>query len=223
MGDHDDGLALPHQLQENVEDGLGGLVESSLPVGSSATRMGGSFARAAGNCHPLLLPAGNFRRQLAGMLFQFHLAQQLQRPCLAAPAVVAAAKIHGQHDVIQQGKGGHQVKRLVNDPQVAPAPQCHRPHSGGALESTHPHLAGGQVVNPGEHIDQGGLARPGLADDGHELAAMDIQVNPLEGVVGSSRGFVGFLNPAQSNERFFRHGYILPRSPDKDSTGCWSL
>jgi hypothetical protein len=43
-----------------------------------------------------------------------------------------------------------------------------------------PELAGGDLLQAGDHAEQGGLAASGRADEDAELAVVDLEVDPLE-------------------------------------------
>jgi len=116
-----------------------------------------------------------------GVIRHFHLAQQVHRPLPAGTAPVQTAEIHRQQDVVEQRQVGQQVKRLVNHPQVPPAPQ--RPAVLIQLVDVHPahlHHAGGQCIRPGDHVHQGGLARPRFSGDCQEFPRLHVQVQPFQ-------------------------------------------
>ena len=54
---------------------------------------------------------------------------------------------------------------------------------GHHVGAVHGQLALGDVVHPVDGADQGGLARTGQADDGHELPLINGQVDVLQGLV----------------------------------------
>ena len=91
------------------------------------------------------------------------------------------AEVHGQHQVLDGGERGQQLEELEDNADVAPAPfgqfplaelvDCGVPHQ---------HIARGRPVDAGDHVDQGRLTATRLADHGHELAAVDLQVHVLE-------------------------------------------
>src|SRR5450756_386171 len=73
---------------------------------------------------------------------------------ISAARPVLAAEIHWEHDVVEQGKGGHELEGLVDHPQAAAAPL------GGLVfiklmdrHAADPDLAGGQMIDSGNHIN----------------------------------------------------------------------
>jgi hypothetical protein len=46
-------------------------------------------------------------------------------------------------------------------------------------QTIHPYLAAGQMIDAGEHVDQGSLTCPGFADDAQEFAILHLRVEAL--------------------------------------------
>ena len=123
VGDDQDGLAPGGQLLEQVEDDVCRERESRLPVGSSATMIGGSVARARAMaalcCCPLETQAGSLWACSSRPTILSN-SRARSRALLDRKNI---AVIHRQHGVFQQGQGGQQLEKLENDTHIAPAPK----------------------------------------------------------------------------------------------------
>ncbi len=201
MGGHDNGLAPLHQALEELKNRLGGrgIQAAGGLVGDDNRRVGG---QGAGDRHALLLSAGDVGRQLAGVFFQLHQAQQLQGALAAGPAAIAAAKIHRQNDIVHQGEHRQELEGLVDHPKVAATPA--RALVLTDLMDVDPlgeHFAGGQPIDAGDHIQQSGFARPRFSDHAQKFAAVDIQVNPVQRPEIPGRAAVNLDHLTQLNLR----------------------
>ena len=65
----------------------------------------------------------------------------------------------------------------------------------------HPDLAGRRPVDPGDHVDQGRFPRARLAEDRHELARSDVQLDALERVEIAGRSPVRLTEVLQPDQR----------------------
>ena len=63
------------------------------------------------------------------------------------------------------------------------------------VEPVDGHPARGGVVEPGHQLHEGGLARPGLADERHRLARGDVQVDAGQGLVAHGVAGSGSARP----------------------------
>ncbi len=107
--------------------------------------------------------------------------QQLHGAFFTLAWGVNIAKIHGEHDVFHDGQHRQELEKLEDDAQLAAAPDSHLVFAevmhGGAI---HPDFAGGGPVDAGDHVDQGGFAGAGFADDANEFAGLKIGVDVFE-------------------------------------------
>ena len=160
--------------------------ESNCPVGSSAKTTAGPVTRGAGDRDPLRLPAG----QLAGSPLpragqtqpvQHRLGLSLGR---AAPSPVQHQR---QGDVLQRGQLGHQhpgledePERLPPQPRPTPVVQGLDVNGGGCVRRAEDHLAGVDGDDPGQAVQQRGLARAGRPHHRDRLPRLDGEVDPRQ-------------------------------------------
>lgn len=200
--DHHDGLAMfAHQLLEDVED-----VVSRQRVEAACRLIGDQdgwiISQGARNGHALLLTARDVRGQFLGMLFQFDQLQQLHGTLPALARIVESAQVHGQGDILDQGQHGQQLKGLIDDPQVLPAPQGQRIFAqfvdgNGLAIGVNDDLATGEMVHAVEHVEQRGLARTGLAHHAEKFPRVDLGIDPPQGGKLTRRGGIDFDDIAQ--------------------------
>ena len=122
--------------------------------------------------HPLALPAGEVGRLAVQVLGQVEDLGGLRRPCasivglvhLGQPQREAHVLPHRHVRVERVGLEHHRdvavLGRLLVDPLAADA-----------------QLAGGDVLQPGDHVQRGGLPAAGRPDQDHELAVGDLEVD----------------------------------------------
>jgi hypothetical protein len=154
VGHHQDRFALLGEVVKNGENGFSGAriqVAGGL-IGDDNRRV---VCQGAGDRCALLLPSGNRRRKLVGVVFQPDHPQQIHGALFALARIVNVAEIHGQHDIFQQGQRGQQLEELKNYPQVAAAPDRHFPFAE-IMNACFPNAdrTGGGVVDAGNHVDQ---------------------------------------------------------------------
>ena len=152
-----------------------------MPVGSSARMMGGIGRQGAGDRRALLLTAGYGSRQLVGLFFQPHIFSNSIARSGRSLDRVDIAVIHRQHGVFQQGQRRKQLEKLEHNPCIAAAP--YRAFAFRHFVNILPaddHFAGGGVVNPGQHVQQGRFAAARFADNGHKLPVANLQVDPFQ-------------------------------------------
>ncbi len=186
MRDHDDGASLFDQLLKYLKDGFSR--ERIQAAGRFICNDDGwVIGKRTGDGNTLLLASRNISWQLICMVLQLHQLEQLHSTLLADPPLIVTAEIHGQHDVLHQVEHGQQLKRLVDDAHVAPTPHGHgilaQLVDGGALPVwiMEYNLTGRDHVCTGDHIEQGSLACPRLADHPHELTRVKVGRDALEG------------------------------------------
>src|SRR6266540_1111961 len=131
--------------------------------------------------HPLLLPTGELRRQLGGLVLHAHAREQLAGAALRLPAGLAAHLDRPERHVVEHAPVREQVELLEHHAHVRaqagqlPALARQRP----AVEQD------GAVVDRFQTVDrpaQGGLARAGGAEHDDDIAGVDLEVDVLEHV-----------------------------------------
>ena len=80
-------------------------------------------------------------------------------------------------------RAGEQVRLLRDDAELVPVAGQVVVADVGAVDQD---LPAGRVVEPGDELDQRGLARAGLADQGDGLARLDGEADPVQRVVVAS-------------------------------------
>lgn len=94
----------------------------------------------------------------------------------------AAVQLNGEDDVLIYAEHRHQIIGLEHEADLPPPEDGQLlVLQGGQLPAVHRHRAGGGPVQPAQHVQQGGLARPRRADDSHELAVLHAQLHPVQG------------------------------------------
>ncbi len=141
--------------------------------------------------------AAGRRRRRSGSLSAWSVISTCSSRCRARWFALAigndVAEVHGQHHVFQHGQRRQQLEELEDDAHVLAAPDRDLPflepvHRGVA----HQHLAVGGAVDAGDHVDQRRLAAARLADHGHKLAAVHMQIDIVERSEDAGRGLVIF-------------------------------
>ena len=159
---------------DDVVAGLGVEVAGRL-VGQDDGRLAG---QRAGDGDALLLAAGEVVRQAV----QLFLKPQ-QRDNLHDEGLIRFPAVQGdrEDDVFPDAQHRHQVVVLEDKADLLAA------EDGGLLAgkvcklgAAHLDAALGGGVQPAQHVEQGGFARTGGADDGGEFAALDVQVHPVQ-------------------------------------------
>jgi hypothetical protein len=84
---------------------------------------GGRIRQCPGDGHALLLPAGQCRGKLVGLVGDLDSRQQLQ--CALAPLArrIGAAEVHRQHDVLHRRERRQELEELEDEADVAAAPR----------------------------------------------------------------------------------------------------
>src|SRR5215203_3172871 len=193
VGDQDEGLLLPlvHRDQE-VHDPLRG-----LRVEGAGRFVGPDYGRVvherAGDGNALLLAAAHLGRTFLGLVRKPHHLQGVLRP-LAGLRRLAAGDQERKLDVLDRGEDRDQVVGLEDEAHLL-GPKARPPPVGHALYglAVHVDLAVGEVVEPGEDVQQRGLPRSGRPHDGDHLPAPDPEVHPPERPHPQSAGGVHLL------------------------------
>ncbi len=214
MRDHHNRFSLRNQLFKNLQDGFGGqaIQVAGGFVGNDQVRV---VDQGAGNGHALLLPAGDMRGDFIGMAGNFDQFQQFEGSFFADQRLVGAQKIGRQHDVFHQIERGHQLKGLVNDPDVFATPQGQpvfverMDRDGGRWRVTadpmKQDLAGSHCAYAGNHVEQGAFAGTRLTGNSKKLALADVNVDIVERCKRPLPGGVDFAYPLHLDNQVIGH------------------
>ena len=109
------------------------------------------------------------------------LLQKLQGTLALLARVISVCKIHGEHDVLENGQRWKEFKSLEDHANIGPTPAG----SSFRIELmqgmiSNPDLTGTQAIETGDHIDQGGFAAAGFSSDHREITAVDLKIYPVE-------------------------------------------
>jgi hypothetical protein len=121
------------------------------------------------------------------------------------PCGPARRQVHGQHHILDRGQGRHELEELEHDADGASAPlrqvTLGQRMDGLAID---PDFARAWPVQPAQEIEHGGFAAAGLAADGDELAAPDLQVEARQRSAACAGAGVGLANAAKADQRGLR-------------------
>jgi len=191
VGDQDQGgAAAGVEFEQQVADVLaGGMVQrAGRFVGEQDARAGDE-----GTCqrHALLLAAGQLARVVAGAMGQADLRQHLVHP----RAVIASGQFQRQRDILGGSQRRQQVEALEHeaDRTRAQLGPCFFIQVAQVLARQRDVAAAGQVQS-GQQAEQGGLAGPRSADDGHTGAFMDGQGDVVQYVDFTLRALHGLAD-----------------------------
>ncbi|CAE7229328.1 bsn, partial [Symbiodinium necroappetens] len=184
VGNHDDGGAgFFVELDEEGHDGVGGnFVEvSGRLVGDED---GGVGDDGAGDGDALLLAAGELAGEVVGAVRDTHPLQRTGDAIVALPARERVDE-QGELDVLVGSEDGDEVVELedVADVFGAPVRELGAGEPGDVLALDDERARGGRV-DAGDEVEEGGLAGAGGAHEGEEVAALDAQVEAVEGADG---------------------------------------
>ena len=122
----------------------------------------------------------------------------------AAPGVARlSGHGHGQHDVVDRVEIRNQVARTLlpdkADPLAAIAVELAVTHAQQILP-IHMHAPGRGPVQPAEDVHQRGFAAAAGADDGHQFALLDAQVQLAQRYLFQTGNLVDFDKPVTKNK-----------------------
>jgi hypothetical protein len=101
---------------------------------------------------------------------------------IAIFAGIIAPQEQGKLHILHNRHGGEEVEELEDDAQLQSPVEGQLPVIGPLeMDPVDHHLAGGQVVEPPEKVQQGALSRSRGAGDGDELPAADLQRDRVQG------------------------------------------
>src|SRR4051812_6487779 len=192
----------------------------------------------AGDRHALLLTTGELVGEAVGDLLQADLGERRER-LPAGGARLDAVELTRQRGVLGRGQRGDQVEVLEDVAGAAPA------HGGelmarepGEVSALDEHRAARRRVEPAGEVEQRRLARARRPHHGHELALVDLQADPAQGVDGGlaaavHAGDLAQLEHAHRCTSFFagaltaRGGRVATRvsqwSSQRTSASAWKI
>src|SRR5699024_6885117 len=189
MGEHQGGLVeLAHAQPQEVEHLLGG-----AGVGGAGGRVGGDDRgggdEGAGVGDRLRLAAGELRGEVQAPSGGAEGGGARLQPC---PVRARAGEIERQKDVLLGGQHRQQVEGLEVEADLLPPQLGERiVAEGGDLGAVQQDRTGVDHVEPGEDVQQRGLAGAGGTHDRREGAAGDVEVHRIQGGDGTGAGAVG--------------------------------
>src|SRR3990172_2963291 len=142
-----------------------------------------------------------------GEICQADPLEQAQGAPLPLGRWVHLAKVHRQHDVLEQSEHGEQLKELEDDAQVAAAPDGHVTLAELVdVSVAYAHRAAARMVDAGQHVDQSRFTAARAAHDADELALVDLDVDALQ-----DDGFTGrALEDLGDGAHFDQRPVVLP-------------
>src|SRR5262245_44633600 len=141
---------------------------------------GGTRDQRAGHGDPLLLAAGELGRQVVAAVLQPDRREQLIEPLLVR---LPAGNRQRQDQVLLGRQDGQQVEELEDEAELVAAQL--RQVSVVELGDVGPvdqDPATGRAIEPGEHMEQGGLPRAGRAHDRREAVALELHAHVTQRV-----------------------------------------
>ena len=154
----------------------------------------------ARDCEPLLLSAGERRRQPACDVREPEPREEFARTWRRFDPV--ACQLRGQEDVLDSAQLGQQVEGLEDEADVAPAnggqPSLVELVQARAAELDRPGIG---AIEAAEQMQEGRLPRAGASDDGNELAARNVQIGAVEHADSGASFAVRLDEPACVHER----------------------
>ncbi len=154
------------------------VLPSRLPVGSSARMSFGFGSQGAGQRDALLLAARKLRREMIDAGAETDLLEMLARD---SGRVRAARKLERQRHVLERGHGRHEMERLEDDADVGSAGERQLVLAEGRkVTSGDVDLAARRPLEAGEYHQERRLAGAGGSDDGHGLAARDLEAHATQ-------------------------------------------
>jgi hypothetical protein len=167
------------RIAKAIEDGAGGAFVE-IPCGLVGEQQSRRVGQRPGDRGALHLAARERGRATRLEAAQPHGGEH--RGCaLAARASTRAEKRQRERDVFGHGEVRQQVEGLEHEPEVTPAPEREGIVVGivdhVAVEA---HFAAIGTVEPGDHVEQRGLAGTGLAHDRHPFTGSDREIDAIE-------------------------------------------
>ena len=184
MGDDHNGQPrLTIQALKGLENVLGRL-RVHRPRGLVGQKELGVVGQGDGNSHPLLFAAGKLPQPPVCPMGHAHQLQQVHGPLLLLLAAAPfGAEQHGHLHVLPRGQVGDQVSGVVLPDEAHRGPLIGHQLRFRQLEQVlavhiQPPCRG--PVQAADHVQKGGLAAAGVADDGNQLPGLHPGVQALE-------------------------------------------
>ena len=152
---------------------------SRFDSGSSMSTSGGATTTARGDRDALLLAAGDLAGQAPGLRLE---PDEADRVGDALRDLGLRAALHAQAEADVAGHVHVREQGVVLEHHAEAAVLRAEAVDAGLVE---PDGAGGERQQAREAVERGGLAAAGRAEEGHELAAGDGEVDPLQRVEGA--------------------------------------
>ena len=162
----------------------------------------------AGQCHTLLLAAGELVGTNIGLIQDADLIEGLQGLHFILPAENTQQyppewhiRYAGGENIFDDGGAGDQIERLEHHAD-APAEAAQAFAGKGAdIDAIYHKGAGGDAVHPVDGAQQGGFTGTGTADDGDKFTILDGQVYIVQphGAIGVYLGYMVKLNHTVSS------------------------
>jgi len=113
----------------------------------------------------------------------------------------------GSMTFFEQGQHGQELEGLVYHAHIAPTPErqgilVQLVDRDCPVNGMHDYFAGGEMVDPGDHIQKGGFAGPGFADHTQEFGRIDGCVNVTQRGKLAGCGLVYLVDLAELDECF---------------------
>ncbi len=180
---------------------------SRLPVGSSASRIGGPVHEGARDGHALLLPAGHLRREVLAPGRTARPGRALRQRASGARRSRSSRRASEARRSRARSCAGQEVEALEHEADLLVADQCQsplvEPGDVDAVEQVPTELG---PVEAAEDVHERRLAAPARAHDGHELAALDRDADPAERVHARFTQVVVLVDVLDADEQAGRRG-----------------
>ncbi len=178
VGDDDDGLAVSAHVAQDGEE-LFGLLGGKDGGGLIQNQDVRPPVEHLEDLHRLLLRHRHVVDLFAGIDVKAVLFADLLHPAGGGPEIEGPLPLQAQDDVLCRGEHVHQLEVLVDHADAQGVGVL-----GGAdgdLPPAHADVSLVWEVDAGDHVHQGGLAASVLPQKGENLAAPDLQINPVVG------------------------------------------
>ena len=177
--DHDRNADRPVQRAEQIQHLIGGLrvQRARRLVSQQQLRL---VRERDGDRHPLLLAAGQLAEldSLTGGLALLLPAAPWRGPCVFCPS-----QQNRQLYILQRRQIRNEIARIILPYEADRLPLVFHQvllAERQQILAIHQQLACGRLVQAAEHIQQGRLPAARIADDRHQLAVRDLQIQPLQ-------------------------------------------
>ena len=159
---------------------------------------------------PLLLPAGELRRQMIELVAEPDQLEVVPRPLEPLALRAAAEEVERQHRVLERRQRRQQLEELEDDPDVRAPPhrQLLLAHLVEAL-AVEGDRAGRRPVDPRDHVQDRRLAAPRRPDHRHHLAGGDREIDAAQRAIVDLAHPVDLLDAGELDQRLFAGTRVL--------------